>query len=213
MNSDRTVGFGIRWRHVSLLIAIVVLLALAGRQWHFVDQYSVNMMCWDQWDDYWPMFRGQGWWACFNFQPGPQRQGAGELLMRCVAAASGWNSRWDSFSISATLTAAAIAAMALVWIADVRGVALIALPLLFFNVRQYQQLVADANVAHGAMPILLLMLYGLAWYARPITLRAALLVFLTFLLIFTGYGIFAGLLTPIVLIVELAQETGAGQRR
>ena len=61
--------------------------------------------------------------------------------------------------------------------------------------------------------MLLFMLYCLAWFVRDHRMRLALLSGLTFLLIFTGFGLFVGLLTPLLLLVEGAQALRACEWR
>lgn len=199
------------WRCALALGAVlVVFVGLALRQHLFVDRYAVNMMFWDQWDFYRPMFQHEGWWACFTQQQGPHRQGIGFVLTRILAEWSGWNSRWDAFSVSFTLIGAAALGLRLTWQCGARvGLGLAVVPLLFFNLRQYEIFVGASNVSHGAMPMLLFMAYCLTWFVHDSRRRFTLLSGFTFLLIFTGFGIFVGLLTPLLLLIEGVQALRA----
>ncbi|MEI8341403.1 MAG: hypothetical protein WCH43_07720 [Verrucomicrobiota bacterium] len=191
----------------------VVFGGLFWRQCQFVNRYAVNMMFWDQWDFYTPIMNGN-WWRIFIHQHGPHRQGAGFLITAVLAKLSGWNSRWDAFGVSYLILLAAILAIPIARRCGVRsGFAMTAVPLLFFNIRQYEMFAGASNLSHGAMPILLLMLYCLAWFITGRVWRLAILSFLTFLLIFTGFGLFMGLITPLVLVVELAQAVRARETR
>ena len=185
---------------------------LAWRQHRFVDHYAVNMMFWDQWDFYTPFFNDQDSWAIFTRQHGPHRQGAGFLVAHVVAELGRWNSRWDAFTVSFTLMAAALAGLNVamkcgcpVWLS------LPLIGLIFFNLRQYEGFVGASNLSHGAFPLLLFMLYALSWFVRTPALRLALLSILNFLLIFTGFGLFVGLITPVLLLVEMVHVFKAGQ--
>lgn len=200
-------------RRLSILIVAAVFLGLAWRQNLLVDRFAVNMMYWDQWDFYIPLFQHQGPWAVFTEQHGPHREGVGLLVTQVLARLSGWNSRWDAFGVSYCLITAGGVALLLVRRCGVSGVLpLAAVPLLFFNIHEYETFIGPANLSHGGMPMLLLMLYSLAWFIRSARWRWLMLAALTFLLIFTGFGLFVGLLTPPLAIVEAIQAWRGGER-
>lgn len=68
------------------------------------------------------------------------------------------------------------------------------------------------NLAHSAAPLLLLMLYCLA-LTNPNGIRYAAALILNFLLIFTGFGFFAGVLTVGVISIDLAHGVRIGHSR
>ena len=192
----------------SIAVVLTVFAVMAMRQHKFVLRYTVNMMYWDQWSIYEPMFfEHQSWWRMFDMQWGPHRQGVGGLLIRAGATLSGWNSRWDSYEVSFTLIAAAAAALPLGVLCGIREpITLVAIPPLFFTLRDYEMFVAASNVSHGAMPVFLIVCYCLCWFIRSSGLRLILLSVFTFCLIFTGFGLFMGLLSPLLLLIELFQR-------
>ncbi len=196
-----------------LTVFTAVFTILALRQHFFVDRYAVNMLYWDQWDFYTPLFQDGTIWDIFDRQHGPHRQGIGFVLTSILAQISGLNSRWDAFGVSFVLMAAAGLGLLLVRKCGVRGYGLIAVPLIFFNIRQYEIFVGAANISHGAMPIFLFMALCLAWFIQPIGRRLSALCFLTFLLIFTGFGLFVGLLVPLVLIVRAMHHFQRKEKR
>ncbi len=198
---------------VALLAAAVVYVLLAARQHAFTVRHAVDVMFWDTWELYDPMFDGNGWWASFDQQHGPHRQGLGGLLMRAMAARSRWDSRDDALAVSWTLIAAAPLGVLLAWRCGARGWALVAVPPIYLNVRQYQMFVASANPAHGALPVLLLTAYGLAWFAPRPAVRLAGVAGLTACAIFTGFALFIGLLTPALLLAELRGARGDRRRQ
>lgn len=205
MKTEEISPFARRARLAAWIAVAAVLVLLAWRQHRFVDRYAVNMMFLDQWGIYGPMFEERGVWAGFNYQHGPHRQGAGAVVTRLLAEASGWNSRWDAFATSWTLIAAAVAGLGLAWRCGVRSAAgFVAVPLLFLNLRQYEQFAGASNLSHGAMPVLLLVLYALTWFVQAQAVRLALLAGLTFLAVFTGFAFFVGPLSLALLAVELA---------
>ncbi|MFT3870403.1 MAG: hypothetical protein QM715_18295 [Nibricoccus sp.] len=198
----------------SWIVVAVVFIGLAWRQHAFVDRYAVNVMYWDQWGIYGPMFEERGWWAGFDFQHGPHRQGAGFLVTRVLAEASDWNSRWDAFGVSWVLIAAAGAGLILAWRCGARNAAALAMvPLLYLNIRQYEQFAGPSNISHGAMPLLLLTLYGLAWFVKTRGLRLGLLTGLTFLAIFTGFGFYVGGISLVLFGLESVQLARQKDRR
>jgi hypothetical protein len=188
-----------------------IFLALAWRQHRFVDRYAVNMMYWDQWDLYRPFFEHRGLWGIFSYQFGPHRQGAGFLVTRVLAGMSGWNSRWDAFGVSFLLIAAALAGLWLALRCGVRSaLSLAAIPLLFFNIHQYEGFVGPSNLSHGAMPVLLLMLYCLAWFVQDRRVRLVIQGALVVPLLFTGFAQMGGLLALVLAVLEMFQARRAG---
>ncbi|MGH7996983.1 MAG: hypothetical protein ACREFX_11585 [Opitutaceae bacterium] len=201
---------GRRWAWMAVLGTFA---GLAWRQNRFIHRYAVNMMYWDHWDMYQPFFHRKYWWDLFTFQFGPQLQGVGFLLTRALAGLSGWNSRWEAFGIHYTLAAAALIALLVCRRCGVRPVlALIAVPLLFFNAHEIGDFVAASDLSHGAMPVLLIVLYLAAWLLHDYRARLAAHAFLTFLLVFTGFGWVAALVAPALAGAEAVQAWRAAER-
>src|SRR5437870_4836586 len=92
-------------RLVPWALALVFLLS-ALRLFHLIDQYAVNILFWDQWDFYDPLFRNASLWDMFNYRHGPHRQGLGYFLIKWVAGISRWDSRADIFSIAVVMCVA-----------------------------------------------------------------------------------------------------------
>lgn len=202
-------------RVLKWMVPGAVFAALAWRQLRFVDRYAVNILFFDQWGFYYPLFHGQGWWETFDRRHGPHRQGIGLVVTRMIAELGAWNSRWDAFAVSGVLIASALVALVLLRRCGSRAgfAAALAVPVLFFNVHQFEAFVGASNLSHGAMPVLLLLAFCLACFIGNAGGRLAALSLLTFLLIFTGFGLFAGLLAPVLFAVEAVQALGAGERR
>lgn len=174
-------------------------LGLLGfRLFTLIDLHSVNVLFWDQWDFYEPLFEGQGTWDLFRFQHGPHRQGVGFWLTALVAHFSSWDTRADAFALGGVIVLAALLAVGLrqrltgeLHFAD------IAIALVVLTPAQYGIFINTPNASHGAVPLLLIVLYGYALTLRADKSRFATLLLLNFCLINTGFGIFAGLLTPL----------------
>ena len=128
-------------------VVAAVFAGLAWRQLEFVNISAVNMMYADQWDLYQPMFLGQGWWETYALQHGPHREGIGLVLTRALAIASGWDSRWEAFAASILLIGACALGLRLARLFGVarNSLLLVAVPLLFLNVHQYETFVGSVN--------------------------------------------------------------------
>jgi hypothetical protein len=199
---------------VAAWLAAGIFAGLAWRELRFVNIHAVNMMYGDQWDIYQPMFLGQGWWETFDLQHGPHRQGIGLVLTRILAGLSGWDSRWDAFATSLIMIGAAALGIRLAFRFGIqrRPMLLAALPLLFLNVHQYEIFTGAVNLSYGAVPMFLFMAYCLCWFMPGNAGRLLAIGALTFLLIFSGFGLFVGILTPPLVGIEAAQAFRARQR-
>ena len=190
-----------RWIPVTL-IALVTLVA-AGRLLWGVNRYAVNILFWDQWDFWSPMFNNQGYLDLFWYTHA-HRQGLGFVLTGALAHLTGWNTRTECFMIAGVLIAALLAALALrraifgrwewtdiIW------------PVLFFSPLMLDALVQVPNLSHGIMPLLLLMLFCLCWGIKRRWLAYGLMLIVNFNCTFTGFGLFLGLVTPTMFLVEI----------
>src|SRR5262249_31212135 len=81
-----------------------------------------------------------------------------------------------------------------------------ALPLLFLTPALYGTYLLTPNPAHGALPLLLLMLFTLSWTITADWLRYSLILLFNVLLTYTGFGVFIGLVTPVLLGVKCWQH-------
>jgi hypothetical protein len=180
------------WTLLGLAAVGLLTLALADLRIRFAYANTPNVLFWDQWDIYHPLFRGDGWWGIFAHQHGPHRQGLGGLANAWLAQATGWDARGDAVLTVVATAAATAAALALAVRCGARsGFWLLTVPCAFLTVRQFESWIGPANPAHGAFPLLLTMLYGLTWFLPARGARLALQAALVFLLAFTGFGLFA----------------------
>ena len=86
---------------------------LGARLLHLIDGHAVNILYWDQWGIYEPLFRNQNLWENFRLQHGVHRQGVGGLLIKFVADLSHWNSRIEALAIGGMACLAALSALRL----------------------------------------------------------------------------------------------------
>jgi len=173
------------------------------RWWYYINNYSVNILFWDQWDFYDAFFESHNLWEVFRWQVGPHRQGVGGILTEIVAQLSGWNNRVEAFTIGGIVCLAMFCGLILKrrlynswsW-SDV------AIPLMFLTPLQYEMFAGTPNLSHGSVPLFLLIVYCLVWTLSISPLRYMSILFVNFLLIFTGFGVFIGIITPVMIIME-----------
>lgn len=183
----------------SILLFVIVI----ARWWMYVNRYSVNILFWDQWDLYDAFFYKHNLWDIFSWQHGPHRQGIGFIITKILADLSGWNTRLECFAIGAAM----FLAMCLAILLKRRltsGISWVdaSIALIFLTPVQSEMFTMVPNLSYSAMPILLLMIYSIAWTISRTMLRYTLVLILNFLLTFTGFGIVVCVITPALFIIE-----------
>jgi hypothetical protein len=196
-----TEGLAGFWRHI---FVFGVSLLLVVRLFRLVSHYAVNIFFSDQWDfDDATLFQKHTLWEMFRWQHGPHRQGLGAVISRLLEPHFGWNSRAEAFLATAIVVAAALCAFYLktklfgpisFW--DVT------IPLIFFAPAQFETLWVTPNLAHGPLPLLLVILYCLALTSERTSTRYILILVINFVAIYTGFTLFLGLLTPGLLLID-----------
>ena len=178
-----------------LLIGAVSLL-LFDRLLSFTLSNAVNILFWDQWDFYTPFFEHASLWRIFAWQHGPPRLGVGSVVTWVIAGLTHWNARSEALAMVGIVS---IATPLAVWLKrrlfGSVGVIDVVIPLLFLSRAQHEMLVGATDLAHGPFPLLLTVLICLAWIQPNRPVRYGLVVALNFLTIFTGFGLFMGLIT------------------
>lgn len=171
------------------------------RVFTLVQLYAVNVISKDGWmyEDA-TLFQQHSWLEIFRWQHGPHRLGLGAIFQKLTGPLVGWNSRYESFSIAGILCLAAICAIVLKRRLTGRLESTdVIIPLLFLTPVQWQVLVDLVHPSIGPLPVFLCLLYCLASIAdRPVTRYMGIAV-LNFVLIYTGFGLVIGLITPILL--------------
>jgi len=176
----------------------VVFVALAIRFFNIVDHYAVDIFFGDHWafEDS-TLFHEHSWLEIFRWQYGPHRQGLGGLLLAIAEPLFHWNQRCISFGIALIIACACLAALCLKHRIFGRfGYSDVIIPLLFFTPVQYEILLGANNPSHGPLPLMLVVLYCLAWTIDHNLWRYGTVLLLNVLLIYTGFGLFMGLITP-----------------
>lgn len=193
-----------------VILVLVLFVLTAWRLLAVVSHYSVNLIFWDQWDFYTPLFRHASLWEIFTWEHSPHREGIGLVLDKFVLEWTHWNSRAEALFMVGVLVAAAALALGLKRKLFGRfEVSDCVIPCLFLTFAQMEVLVGEENPSYSVFPELLLVLYCLAWMIRNKVLRYALVLFLNFLSIYTGFGFFAGIVTIGVLLVDFCRRARA----
>lgn len=189
---------------VRLWLALATVL-LAYRFFHFIWLNAVNIPFWDQWDFLSSFFPGghPTLSTLFLWQHGPPRLGLGLIADKYLYAATAWDVRAESLFIGACLFAAMLLALALArklfgrfsW-TDA------AIPFIFLTLIQWETMILTPNAGYSGVPMVLMLLYSLALLQPGYLSRYALLLALDFLLIYTGFGLFMGVITICVFVLE-----------
>lgn len=191
-------------------LVVAVYLFAGSRLFLLIWRYSVNVLLWDQWDiDDATLFQQHSVWKMFRWQYGPHRQGLGALLQKLIDPRIHWNSRYEAFAIGAILFVAAVLAL-LLKMRLVGGIryADIFIPLLFLTPLQYERLIAAINPTQGPLPLVLALGYCFCWLIRSAPAKYICLLLVNFLLIYTGYGMFFGFITPGLLALDYYVHIG-----
>ena len=187
-----------------LLALAAVIVALGGRFFLVISRYSINVFYLDQWEYLTPFFRHQPSVAeLFFWQHGPHREGLGLLPDIFLFPLTHWNARVDAFIVGGGIFAAMLLALLLKYKLFGRvEYSDVSIPLIFLTLQQSEAMVGTPNPAYSAFPLMLIMLYCLALRVQNRLLRYSLLVGLNFLLIYTGMGLFMGVVTIAVFLIE-----------
>jgi hypothetical protein len=191
----------------ALLCVSACYLAIGIKFFRFISRYAVNLFITDQWDFHRAtLFEDHSLWDIFRWQHGPHRQGMGGVISKLLDPFFDWSSRSQSFEAGAIILLAAIFALYLKWrLFGHIDYLDAAIPLLFLTRNQFEVLIGATNLAHGPVPLLLIMLYCLALTIQTALARYACVIITNFLLIYTGFGLLAGFFTPVLLLLEYLQ--------
>ena len=181
-----------------LVLATWVLLSL--NLFLCVALYQANVLTWDQWDFYTPLFKDRGLWALFDFQHGPHRQGLGFVVTSWILQATHWDTRADCLWITLLLSASAGLALRLKWkITGALRWTDLWIPVLGLTLAQFEAILITPNSSHSAFPLMLMLGWANFWFIRKPVVRYVGSGFAAIALTFTGFGIFAGAVVTLLL--------------
>jgi hypothetical protein len=208
-NSFRSILYvnGVRRPFAILLFLIAVSGLLILRLFSFISRYAVNILFYDQWSFYSPLFDHKNLWQLFSWQHGPHREGIGLVVTALLANATHWNSRADALASGVILSLALLCAFVLKWrLFGSLTFADVTIPFIFLTLFQYEALVVVPNLSYGVFPVLLVMMYCMVLLVKNHMVRYLTIFVLNFLLIYTGFGVFMGLLTMCLLLIDIFQS-------
>src|SRR5215472_8673690 len=201
----------VRSVRLTFIVVSAAVAATALRLAAAVHRYSVNILFWDQWDFYNPLFNQATLWRIFSWQHGPHREGIGLVLDKLVLDATHWSSRAEALFMVGTLVVAAVVALGLKRrLFGELDYSDVAIPCLFLTFAQMEVLVGAPNPSYSVVPELLIVLYCLAWMISNLSARYSAVLILNFLVIYTGFGFFMGLVTLGILLVDLRRASRVG---
>lgn len=199
------------WRFGALFVCLTSALLVYRFYW-VVARFSVNLFFFDEWDVYEGLFRGWPWWRIFLQEHGPHRQGLGVAGVAWLLQADHWDSRIQAYAIA---TAIVLAMSLAFWLKRKVCSSLqfwdVIIPILFLGLGQWEILLSAPGPSAQAFPLLLLVVYCLAWIQQKSWLRYGSVVICNFLLIYTGYGIFVVPLTLGLLTIDCWHTWKAGR--
>jgi hypothetical protein len=202
---ERISAARVRLSYASGIVVVgCAFVILAARLFRLADRYAVNIFFGDQWAFHSSdLFEKHSLWQMFRWQYGPHRLGLGPLLSELIEPSFRWNSRVESFVVCSVVVLAAGCALLLknrlfgsISILD------IAIPIVYLTATQYESLFINSDLAHGPLPLVLLTLYCLGWTVGDVLVRYILVLALNFVIIYTGFGLFLGFLTPPLLVSD-----------
>ena len=118
-------------------------------------------------------------------QDGPHREGVGVVLVSYLLKFTSWNSRVDGFAIGTTIVLAALLAIYLkVQLFGTIDFSDVIIPFMFLTLAQWEIFLGGPGPSNRAFPLLLTIVYCLAWLQKSGSLRLVQVLVINFLLIF-----------------------------
>jgi hypothetical protein len=192
---------------ISLVLGLFVIAVMSLRLFFLIKSYAVNMMFSDEWEIFGPMFAHAGIWQIFNQQYGPHRQGMGGLIIWIVSSLSHWNSTADAYATFILVFAASFVALFIKRITFGKWtLSDLVIPVIFLTVSQFEVFIITPNEAHSAFPLLGILLFGISWLIPNRILRYVSIVITDFVTMFTGFGVFIGIVAPFLLALDVYEE-------
>ncbi len=196
-------------RYLPHLLVLGAYLLLGARFFTLISRDAVNILFWDPWDfDDATLFQQHSVWEMFSWQHGWHRQGLGALMQRAIEPWIHWNGRSEAFLLGGLIVVVAILALLLkVRLYGSIDYSDVIIPLLFLTPLQYETLLWSPNPSQGSLPLFLMFLYSFGWLIRPYHWKYGCVLLVNFFLIYSGFGIFIGPVTPVLLTLDYYANT------
>ena len=185
-------------------IVATASILLVGRLFRLISRYAVNIFFWDEWDlKNVTLFQTNSLWQMFAWQHGWHRLGLGALLEKLLNPLFQWNSRTESFLLGGIL---AVTAIFVLWLKTRLygrfSIFDVVIPAILFTPAQWETLYITPIFSQGPLPFFLIVAYCLAWTCERSALRYPVVLLINFVTIYTGFGIFLGVITPVLLALD-----------
>jgi hypothetical protein len=176
-----------------------VTLLLAWRFLRLISHYSVNILYWAEWEfNDGELFERHTWLETFRWQHGPHRQGLGALVTLWLQPLSSWDARIQDLTLGAIVVVATCAALLLKKrLTGSYSIFDVVIPLAFLTPASFETYTVVANPSHGPLPVLLIVLFGLAWTVNDLRLRYGLALIIDLFAVYTGFAIFLAVILPV----------------
>lgn len=158
----------------------------------------------DQWDFYIAFIRDWSFWEKFNMQFGPQRQGIGLVITGLIDNLSGWNTRWTSFIIGVFILFSTVAYVHIKKkMTENLNCFDAFIPVIILSPVQFGIFTVTPFMSHSAIPALLISLFVLSLYIKPLLVRNLVLLVINFNMVFSSFGFFLGVILGILFLLEI----------
>lgn len=196
------------------IVTLTFLLA-TSLLFYYIHTYSVNILYSDQWDFYDAFFfEKESWIELFYWQHGPHRQGISFILQKYLDQWSNWDSYYTCIAIGIFLTLSAY--LYLITVRKITGQTSVFDAIIILAVLspvQFELFTLTPNLSHGAFPAFLIALYVYCLTLPHQLIGYSLITIINLHLLFSGFGIFMGAITPILLLIQLIYAIQQNNKR
>lgn len=184
------------------IIFIFISFSMVAYWFFLINSYSVNILFYDHWDLYNAFFNNHDLLDLYLWQHGPHRQGIGFVLTKYIDEISDWDTLW----ISNTIGVLVVLSMSIYLVLKKKLFGKICLydlviVLIMLTPTQYGIFANTPNLSHGSMPIFIISLFCLSLFINSVSIKVTTLSILNFLIIYSGFGLLFGLITPIIFVL------------
>jgi hypothetical protein len=174
---------------------------------NFINIKAVNILFWDQWGLFEAFFNQNSLFDVFRWQHGPHRQGIAFVINSFLQTITNWNTHTESLLIGAIIITSCIMAIYIKFkLFKKINYSDIIIPFIFLSVSQYEIFIGTPNFSHGSFSLFLFMLYILSWLIDNFLIKFLFINTFNFLLIYSGMGLFIGILTPMFFILDYLKQ-------
>lgn len=195
------------------LLLGLLFIVLISKQLVLVGVFGVDVFFYDQWDFLSPLFADQSLLTHFLHQHGPHRQGVGQLISVAILHLTQWSNIALGYASVILFSVAGILALLIKWqitktVSLQDGVLLV----IFCTAGAWETHYLTPNLSHGVFPILLWLGTIACFSISSTAIRTGCIGLLTLVNIFTGFGVFSGVVIVAYFLLEIAGRINAGRK-